>query len=392
MRNLTVLTICQALGSFGSVTVVLLTGIIGAELAPTPVLATLPASLSVIGLAATSFPAALFMRAVGRKLAFQLAALWATAGALLAALGIEHGQFVWFCLGALMLGCNWAFIQQYRFAAAESVPSDYVSRAVSWVMVGTLAAALLAPRLAVSAADLLETKYTGSFVALAVVMFLSALVMFGFRNVNHEDSAGSVDAADARRTPLLRRPTFLIAVAAGMVGYGVMSLVMTAAPVSMHVHDGHSLETTAFVIQSHIVAMYVPSFFSGHLIARFGARSILLAGTIALAISALTAWFGHTAAVYWVTLVLLGVGWNFLFVGGTTLLTLSYEPRERFRAQAVNEVSVFSIMAAASLGAGALIHYTRWEVLNGLTWVPLAFMLLALLWVRLPAQREMAKA
>lgn len=392
MRNLIVLATCQALGSFGSVTVVLLSGIIGAELAPSPVLATLPASLAVIGLAVTSFPAALFMRAVGRKLAFQLAALWATAGALLAAFAVEQGQFVWFCAGALMLGCNWAFVQQYRFAAAESVSSDYVSRAVSWVMVGTLAAALLAPGLAVTAAGMVGAKYTGSFVALAAVMLLSALVMFGFRNVEHD--AGDAQVSDDSRPdgPLLKRPIFLIAVAAGMVGYGVMSLVMTAAPVSMHVHEGHSLETTAFVIQSHIIAMYLPSFFSGQLIDRFGARSILVVGTIALAVSALTAWFGHAVAVYWVTLVLLGVGWNFLFVGGTTLLTQSYQPRERFRAQAVNEVSVFSIMAAASLGAGALIHYTRWEILNGLTWVPLAFMLLALLWVRLPAPRELAKA
>ena len=381
MRNVFVLAIAQSLSSFGNVTLALVGGILGARMAPTPALATLAVTAAVVGLACCSVPAALTMRRFGRRAGFIGSALGAALAALLGALAIQLNSFALLCLTAFLLGGNWAFAQQYRFAAAESVAPPKVSQAVSWVMVGTLAAAYLAPLMAVAAKDLVGREYVGSFMALAVVMGGSALVLIGLRleEPATEDHDSSTPVAE-----FFARPRFTIAVLAGVVAFGVMNLVMTATPISMHVVDGHSVEATARVIQSHVIAMYLPSLVSGLLIARLGLSLMMCCGVVAFGLSAGSALLGHAVHHYWWSLVLLGLGWNLLFVSGTTLLTQTYRPAERFKAQAVNEFVMFGIMASASLAAGALLHFAGWEAVNQMVLPVLAVMLAGALLLRTP--------
>ncbi len=384
MRNVVVLAVAQALTSFGTVTLALLGGILGAQLAPTPALATLPATAAVLGLACTSVPAALTMRRFARQPGFVGSAAAAAAAAGLAALSTQLQSFALLCGAAFVLGGNWAFAQQYRFAAAESVASDRVSQAVSWVMVGTLAAAYAAPLVAVATKDLIGREYVGSFVALALILAAAGVVLLGLRL---EEAPAGDGNARTRIAAFFARPRFTIAVLSGVVAFGVMNLVMTATPISMHVVDGHSVAATARVIQSHVIAMYLPSLVSGYLIARLGISVMMCVGVLAFAVSAASALLGHGLNHYWWALVLLGLGWNLLFVSGTTLLTQTYQPAERFRAQAINEFVIFGIMASASLAAGALLHFAGWEAVNQMVLPVLAVMLAAALLLRTPWAR-----
>ena len=379
MRNVLVLAVAQSLSAFGTVTLALLGGILGARLAPTPALATLPATAAVLGLALSSVPAALIMRRFGRQAGFVASAVVAAATASAAALAIQLASFALLCAAAFVLGANWAFAQQYRFAAAESVSADKVSQAVSWVMVGTLVAAYATPLVAVATKDLVGAEYVGSFLMLALVLLISGIVLCALRL-----REPSVDGTGASTTitDFFARPRFVIAVLAGVVAFGVMNLVMTATPISMHVLDGHSVDATARVIQSHVIAMYLPSLVSGPLIARFGISCMMSLGVAAFAVSAGSALMGHGLNHYWWSLVSLGLGWNLLFVSGTTLLTQAYAPAERFRAQAINDFVMFGVMASASLAAGALLHFAGWEAVNQMVLPVLAVMLGAALMLR----------
>ncbi len=381
MRNVLVLALAQALSSFGNVTLALVGGILGARMAPTPALATLAVTAAVVGLACMSVPAALTMRRYGRRRGFIGSAIGAAATAVLGAVAVQLHSFTLFCASAFLLGGNWAFAQQYRFAAAESVPQPRVSQAVSWVMVGTLAAAYLAPLTAVAVKDLVGREYVGSFLCLALVFLAAASVLSALRL---EEPAAEAHDSSTPVSAFFARPSFSIAVLAGVVAFGVMNLVMTATPISMHVMDGHSVDATARVIQSHVIAMYLPSLVSGFLIARLGLTVMMCLGVAAFTASAGSALMGHGLQHYWWSLVLLGLGWNLLFVSGTTLLTESYRPAERFKAQAINEFVMFGVMASASLAAGALLHLAGWKAVNRMVLPVLAVMLAAALLLRTP--------
>jgi MFS family permease len=386
VRNVYVLATAQAFSAAGMMTVFLLGAIVGSELAPMPELATLPVSLTVVGLAATAIPAALLMERIGRRTAFVASALVAALAALAVAWAIMQASFALLCVATLVLGSNLAFQQQQRFAAAESVPPARVSQAVSIVMVGTLAAAAVGPQIALALRDLVPGhEYAGSFIGVAALCVAAAAVLTRCDpGLPPPRSAGS----DAGRPigVVVRQPMFLVAVAAAVVSYAVMSFIMTATPISMHVHDHHSDTDTAWVIQSHLLAMYGPALFSGRLIGRIGVRTGMTAGLVLMFACVVIASSGHDLMHYWWGLVMLGVGWNMLFVAGTALLTTTYEPAERFRAQAVNEFSVFGTQALASLLAGPAVHLLGWRVLNLATLVPLALFAVALLaW---PAQRS----
>jgi MFS family permease len=386
MRNVYVLALAQALSAAGMMTVFLLGGILGSELAPLPQLATLPVSLTVVGLAATAIPAALLMERIGRRNAFVASASLAAVAALAVAWAVTQESFALLCGATIVLGANLAFQQQHRFAAAESVPPGRVSQAVSMVMIGTLAAAAVGPQIALAIKDLVPGReYAGSFVGVAVLCATAALVLTRYEG----------DAPHARVAPtgaarplaqVVRQPMFLIAVAASVVSYAVMSFIMTATPISMHVHDHHSDTDTAWVIQSHLLAMYGPSLFSGKLIARIGVRTGMAVGLALMFACVSIDAAGRDLMHYWWGLVLLGVGWNLLFVAGTSLLTTTYLPAERFRAQAVNEFSVFGTQALASLLAGPAIHALGWRTLNLAALVPLALFAAAL--VAWPGQRS----
>jgi MFS family permease len=386
MRNVYVLSLAQALSAAGMMTIFLLGGIIGSELAPLPQIATLPVSLTVVGLAVTAIPAALIMERIGRRNAFIASAMLAAVAALAVAWAVVQASFWLLCAATLVLGANLAFQQQQRFAAAESVPPGKVSQAVSMVMIGTLVAAAIGPQIALALKDLVPAhEYAGSFIGVAVLCIAAAITLAGYSPPPAQ--AQTADLSDARPLPaVVRQPLYLIAVGAAVVSYAVMSFIMTATPISMHVHDHHSDADTAWVIQSHLLAMYGPSLVSGRLIGRIGARTGMTAGALLMLACVVIASSGHDLMHYWWGLVLLGIGWNLLFVAGTALLTTTYRPAERFRAQAVNEFSVFGTQALASLLAGPAIHALGWRTLNLAALAPLLLFGLALLaW---PGQRS----
>jgi len=381
-RNVLILSIGQALGFLGAPMVVLLGGIIGAELAPRPTWATLPGALLVVGAALATVPAALVMQRIGRRAGYMAGSLLACLSALLAAFAIAVWSFPLFCVATLGIGANLAFVQQYRFGAAESVEPVQVGRAVSLVLIGGVVAAFLGPELAKISKDWLAAgQYVGSFVALAGVYVLNAVLLS--RLVPAAAVLGASEGGEARPlAKVVADPLFLMAVMAAMIASAVMAFIMTATPVSMHVLDKFSLDDTAWVIQSHVMAMFLPSFFSGALIGRFGLFRVMLAGILLMTFCVLIALVDRHLFHYWAGLVLLGIGWNFLFVGGTTLLTRSYRPAERFKAQAVNELIVYGSQAAASLSAGSVIFRAGWETVNLLTLPCLAAMLAILLRAR----------
>lgn len=376
-RTLKVLTLAQAFAQTGAPIVVLLGGIIGASIAPTPGLATLPIAFMIIGTASTTIPAALFMARFGRKAGFMFAASYCFFAGLLGAFAISTGDFVLFCLTTFLVGSHNAFIQQYRFAVAESVPPDKLGRSLSILMLAGVAAAFMGPEAAQRLRSVSSLgDFAASFLGLSAFMLVT-LVMLSF----YKDSKLTEVSSDEPRRELsviVLQPMFVLAICSAVVAWCVMSMLMTATPVSMHTIDHYSLEDTKWVIQSHIIAMFLPSLFSGFLVDRFGAINIVIAGLALLFACLFVAYLDRQLMHYWVALVLLGVGWNFLFLGGTTLLTQTYQPSERFKVQALNDFVVFSLQATAALGSGFILVQYGWHWLVGLS-VPLLLLLVVVL-------------
>ena len=375
LRNILILLVCQLISATGAIVLVTLGGIIGAKLTQNPAFATLPISIMVISVAATAIPATVLMRKVGRKPGFALASLCSVASVLLAAYALNVSSFSIFIAAAGLFGINMAFTQQYRFAAAESVSAAYAPRAISFVMLGAIGGALVGPELVKYGQFFFPTvQYAGTMGALAVLYLLQATLFFALGPMRGDDSDSHLKA---QRTvgEIIRQPVFLVAVLGGASAYGVMTLIMTATPLSMHIIDGYSLEETAGIIRSHVLGMYVPSLFSGFLIEKLGTVRMMSIGGLALMVASLIGIQGHTYMHYWYALIMLGVGWNFLYVGGTTMLTLTYSMNERFKAQAVNEFTVFGTSATASLLAGTVIHLYGWYPL---VLLPLPFLMLML--------------
>lgn len=363
LRNLSILLVCQLISASGAIAMVTLGGIIGSELTDNQALATLPISVMVISVAATTIPAALLMRAIGRKLGYAFASLSAAAAAALAAYAVQSSSFSLFMLAAGMFGINMAFTQQYRYAAVESVEQGHAGRAISIVLIGAIGGAFVGSEL-VKHGQLVasDTPYAGTLIGIASLYVLQSFLLLALGPLRGEDHGASLKP---HRTLLqiVRQPVFIVAVLGGTVAYGVMTLIMTATPLSMHVDDGYSIEETADVIRAHVLGMYVPSLFSGLLIERLGTVRMMSVGAVALLMAAAIGLQGQTIMHYWFALVLLGVGWNFLYVGGTTMLTLTYAMAERFKAQAVNEFCVFGTSATASLLAGTVMYYYGWYTL-----------------------------
>ena len=379
-RNVLILCTAQMVFVSGSIIMVTLGGIIGSALAPDPTFATLPMSLMVLGTAASTIPATLLMQRIGRRLGYTFAALVACLAALLAAYALNEDSFGLFCLAALCIGATIAYSQQFRFGAAESVDPTRVSWAVSIILLGSIGGALIGPQIAASSPELTPAHpFRAAMLILAGLYLLTALLLLGLRPT----AVAAAATADATPRPLARiarQPLFILAVAAGMIGQGVMVFIMTATPLSMHIMDGHSVADAAGVVRAHVIAMYLPSLISAPLIGRFGIPAVMTAGLIAMLSTIAIGLSGHEVMHYWWALVLLGIGWNFLYVGGTTLLIKTYEPCERFRAQAVNEFSIFGIAAMASLLAGTLIHGFGWTILLLTALPPLLLMVILLLW------------
>ncbi len=360
-RNVWILTLAQALIMTVNSVIVFAGGLVGAELAPKPGWATLPVALTVVGTALSTVPVSALMKRLGRRRTFLLVTSFSILIALLAALAVSQGSFYMFCFSTLLFGITSATVMQFRFAAMESVEMDQVPQAASTVLLGGIAAAFLGPETAVWGKELMGTDYVGSFLLLGI-LFASGLVALQFFKNPVAVQSGD-DGAMRSIKAILKQKIFIIALSSAIVGYAIMTFIMTATPVSMHVMDGHSLHHTKWVIQSHIVAMFLPSLITPKLIHQFGIRKVMISGLAAYLICIGIGYAGHAVPNYWISLILLGVGWNFLFIGGTSLLPQAYRPAERFRVQAVNDFGVFGTQAIASLSAGWFIFTLGWEVL-----------------------------
>ena len=337
-------------------------------------------SLFVVGTAVATVPAAWSMSKMGRARGFACGAGLGLGGALVSMAAMTAASFPLFCLGAVFVGFSAAFSQQYRFAAAESVAARFAGQAVSVILLGSIAGALLGPELAVRGESWMEgAPFAGTFVGVAACYLVAGALLLMLR----DDRPQSAAPSEGEMRPLrhmVGRWMFVVPVLGAAVGQGVMVFVMTAAPLAMHVVDGHSLATAAAVVQAHMLAMYIPSLFTGALIGRFGAERVMLAGTGIFCVMVALGFLGREVLHYGVSMVALGVGWNFLFIGGTTLLARAHRPAERFRAQAVNDFSVFGLSAVGSLSAGAVIQLFGWNAVLWASIPPVAATMAVLVW------------
>jgi MFS family permease len=362
----------------GTVLMVTIGGIVGSELAPIPVLVTLPMSLMVVGTALATIPASMIMQRFGRRAGFMGAAVVALCGAQLGVWSLNNTEFVAFCLAAALIGSSLGFSQQFRFAAAESVPMERVGQAVSFILVGSIGGALLGPELASQSPQWTpDQPFRGALMAASACYVIAALVLAGFRETEVRVEAGGGEISRSLLA-IVALPVVTAAILGGVIGQGVMTFVMTATPVSMHVVDGHSLADTAAVIRAHVMAMYLPSLISASLIGWLGVQRVMLLGVVALAATVGVGLLGHEFLHYWGALVALGIGWNFLFVGGTTMLVGAYRSSERFRVQALNDFSVFGMSALASLLGGAMLLQLGWNLVLLASLAPLVIMVIAL--------------
>jgi MFS family permease len=376
-RQVLLLASVQALSQIASVMVMTIGGLAGAQLADSARWATLPIATMLLGTATMMFPASLFMARVGRRGGFLCGTLFGVAGSLVAALGISGRSLELLAAGTFLIGNYQAFSQYYRFAASEVADDAFRPRAISFVMAGGVAAAVLGPFLAQLGGPLFPVDYLGSFLIMAAVSLLAGAVLLGLR-VPAEHGHAATRTGGRSWGAVVLQPAYLIALFGAATGSGVMVLAMTATPIAMG-HHHHGLGATAAVIQLHVLGMYLPSFFTGTLIARFGVLRIMLTGLMLLTGHILTTLTGTGFGSFAGALVLLGLGWNFLYIGGTTLLTTTYSPAEKVKAQAINDMTIFTVALACSLSAGGLLAAFGWEKMNLvlLPWLALAALSLA---------------
>ncbi|WP_325950293.1 MFS transporter [Pseudomonas putida] len=361
-RQVLLLATSQALFQTAAVIVIAIGGLAGAMVASSPALATLPIASSYLGTAAAMFPASLWMARVGRKNGFILGAIIGAAGGLACALGMWLQSLAVLTFGTFLMGVYQAFVQYYRFAASEVATDEYRPRAISLVMAGGVIAAVAGPALARLGSELWMPMYTGSFLLMALLSLVAVGVL------GKLDVPNLVAALDRRGRGrpfhlVALQPKYLVSVLAGVTAYGVMAISMAATPLAM-VHVHHSLNAAATVIQLHVLGMFAPSFITGRLISRFGALNVMLLGTVFFTCSVLLAAVSQDYWAFAVALLSLGIGWNFLYIGGTSLLTATYRPEERAKAQAANDMLIFAVGLVSAFGSGALLDALGWEVMN----------------------------
>ncbi len=360
-RNVGLLAACQAMLLSNNSTLIAINGLAGLALAPHPALATLPVTFWVVGGAVATMPASLYMKRVGRRAGLMQGMLLAIAGALVCAAGLQLGSFWTLCFGALVFGMFNAFGQYYRFVAADAAPPEWRATAISLVLAGGLVGGLLGPALSRATVDLPGPKFAGAYLSLTVYA-VAMIALIAFLRL----PASAAQASDARGRPLAeiaRQPKFIVAVLSGSIGYGVMNFLLTSTPIAMQV-CGYPYGDAAFVISLHVTAMFAPSFLTGPLIRRLGVLPVLLAGAALNLVAIGIALAGIAVANFWWALVILGVGWNFLYIGGTTLLTETYRPEERATAQGANETAIFVMMTISSLASGMIVTGAGWEKVN----------------------------
>lgn len=386
-RQVLILAAAQALFQVVSIMVMTIGALAGSQIASSPTWATLPIATMFLGTAVMVFPASLWMVRVGRRVGFLYGSLLGVAGGLIAALGISQASLPMLAFGTFLVGAYQAFAQFYRFAASEVADAAFRPRAISLVMAGGVVAALAGPTLARLGGPIQQPEYLGSFLILAVVSLLATGVLLGL-HMPADEPAHSERAAGRPWRQIVAQPTYRVALFGAATGYGIMILAMTATPLAMLHHD-HGLGSAATVIQLHVLGMFLPSFITGTLIVRFGVLRIMLVGVLLFIGHILLTLTGTSFSSFASALILLGVGWNFMYIGGTTLLTSTYTPAEKGSAQAINDMLIFAVGLVCSFGAGGLLHALGWQTLNLvlLPWLGLAAASLIWLGARTAGQR-----
>jgi MFS family permease len=362
-KNLWLLILSQIFAFTAAPVTVFLSGIIGSQFSPIKSLATLPMALSIVGIAIFAIFAAKVMSIIGRRAGFMFASVGSSLSSLLAAYSIVIESFILFNFACFLLGAGVAFSHQYRFAAVETVKKNMAPKAISIILLAGIGSAFIGPNLAnISKEIFSEHLYAGSYIVLATLTFTSTIFLFFYKdghrpnNINKKISRSYLE--------LISQPRFLQALVASAFAYAVMSFLMTATPISMHLMEKISLTKTGLVIQLHIAAMFLPSLVTGNLIRKFGHSKIMYVGVALFLITILTSLFDQNFINYLIALIFLGFGWNFLFISGTSLLVLSYREDEKFKAQGFNDFIVYSIQAVASLSAGVFLTLTSWKTMN----------------------------
>ena len=364
-RNLSLLISSQVFAFTAATVTVFISGIIGSQLSPIKTLSTLPPSIYVVGTAAATIFAAKIMSIIGRRLGFVFSSVAGSISCLVGAYAIMIESFFIFCIAKFILGATMAFTHQYRFAAAESVEKEKAPKAISSLLLAGIVAAFLGISLSNYTKNFVsDYLYVGSYLTLAILTLIPSFLLFFFRDTKEVSFASHEENKSRNYLEFLSDPKFLQAITSAAFAYAVMSFLMTATPISMHIVHHLSLEKTGIVLQFHVLAMFLPSLFTGNLIKKFGYSYMMYAGVLFYILTILMSFFEPSFLNYFISLIFLGIGWNFLFISGTSLLVTTYKPEEKFKAQGFNDLLVFSSMAIASLSAGVLISLASWKTVN----------------------------
>ena len=364
-RNLSLLISSQVFGFTAANVTVFLSGIIGSQLSTIKSLATFPPSIYVVGIAISTIFAAKVMSIIGRRLGFVLASIGSSLACLLAAYSIFINSFIIFSFSCFLLGTGMAFIHQYRFAAVETVEKDKAPKAVSVLLLAGIVSAFIGITLANKTKDLISDHvYVGSYIALACLTIMPAIFLSFYKNSKITNKNNSTYSNVRTYKEFVSDPKFLQAMVAATFGYVVMAFLMTATPISMHYVHKLSVDKVGLVIQFHVLGMFLPSLFTGNLIKRFGFSNIMYTGVFFYALTISLSLFEPTFINYFASLIFLGIGWNFLYISGTSLLVTTYNEHEKFKAQGFNDLIIFSATAIGSLSAGILISLLSWKIVN----------------------------
>lgn len=364
-RNLFLLILSQVFGFTAATVTVFISGIIGSDLSSIKTLSTLPPSIYVVGTAAATIFAAKIMSIIGRRLGFIFASVAGSISCLIGAYAIMIESLFIFCFAKFILGATMAFTHQYRFAAAESVEKEKAPKAISSLLLAGIVAAFLGIGLANYTKNFVsDYLYVGSYLTLAVLTLIPSFLLFFFKDIREISFVSNKENNSRNYSEFFSDPKFLQAITSAAFAYAVMSFLMTATPISMHIVHQLSLEKTGIVLQFHVLAMFLPSLVTGNLIKKFGYSNMMYLGVLFYFFTILLSFFQPSFLNYFISLIFLGIGWNFLFISGTSLLVTTYKPEEKFKAQGFNDLLVFSSMALASLLAGILISIASWKTVN----------------------------
>ena len=378
-RNISLLSAAQALLFTNNVTLIAVNGLVGYQLAVDKSFATLPVTTQIIGAALFAMPASHLMARVGRRSGFLIGTLCGLIGGAIATFGVYSHSMAMLCLGTFILGIYGAFGGFYRFAAADAATPAFKAKAISLVVAGGLVGGIVGPALAKWTRHLAATEFLASYASLLVFCVITGLLLSQLRIPDVKIAASSAPPRSLRDIAL--QPVFVVAVMSSAVGYGVMNLLMTATPLAMGI-CGHPFNDAANVISAHVIAMFAPSFFTGSLIARFGVLNVMLTGVALMAVCLAISLSGTSVAHFWFSLVMLGLGWNFMFVGGSALVTESYLPQEKAKAQGLHDLLVFCTTATSSFSSGLLLKANGWDILNYVAMPFLIIVAAAMLWLK----------